>query len=213
MIESSSSSWSQAATFGALSTASEFFPNHAKDVPGNDTVHLNSTFSLPTFPLGINRGPGELQSMNMVGLGVNSSLLNILLSAGAIASRTWALFHGWTGAESEHQMDGSLVLGGYDAAKLTGNNITLPFTEDQACATHLVVVITDIKMKLKNGSNTSILGSSAGSAIKACISPDYPIMSLGADIWKSFVNISNVTEMGRSFGINFYGMLISTNGS
>ena len=211
LIESSSVSWSQAASFGALNTASEYFPDHAKDVPGNDTFHLNSTFSLPTFPFGISRLPAG--SMNMIGLGTNSSLLNTLLSTGAIASRTWALFQGWTGAESEHQIDGSLVLGGYDTAKMTGSNTTIPFTQDQSCATHLVVVITDIKMNLKNGSNPSILGSSAGSAIKACIAPEFPIMSFSIDIWNSFKSVANVDDIGRSYGINFWGMIISANGS
>ncbi len=215
-VESSSTSWGQAASFRALSAARETYGDHDQDLPGNDTIHLNSSLALTTFPLGISRVPtekGNYDMMNSIGLGSNSTLLNALVSAGDIASKTWALSQGWTGAESSQQMDGSLVLGGYDMAKVTGNNITLPFSEDQNCISHLIVTITDIKMNLKNGSNPSILGSSVGSAIKACISPDRPVMSLSSDIWGLFVKISGVHEMGRSGGINFWGMSISVNGA
>jgi hypothetical protein len=83
-----------------------------------------------------------------MGLGTNSTLLNALISAKAIASRTWGYSQGWTGAEAENQVDGSLVLGGYDAAKTKGNNVTVPFSNDPHCVSNLVVTISDIKMNL-----------------------------------------------------------------
>ena len=212
-VESSSTSWAQAASFAALSTARETIGDHDQDLPGNDTVHLNSSLALTTFPLGISRVKDTYGSMNSIGLGSNSTLLNALVSAGTIASKTWAFFQGWTGAESNQQMDGSLVLGGYDKAKVMGNNITLPFSESLNCISHLIVTITDIKMNLKNGSNPSILGPSAGSAFKACIKPDVHVTGLSSDIWSSFVGISGVHEIGRSDGINFWGMLISAKGA
>ena len=112
-----------------------------------------------------------------------------------------------------YQMDGSLVLGGYDAAKVTGNNITIPFSYDQNCPSHLLVTISDIKMNLKNGSNPSIIGTSADSAFKACIQPDYPVITLNMSIWRSFLGVSDAIPIDRSLGINFFGMTISVNGS
>lgn len=110
-------------------------------------------------------------------------------------------------------MDGNLVFGGYDAAKIAGNNITLPFITDSHCPEGYIVTISDIKMNLLNGSNPSILGPSAGSALRACIGPGYPLMSLSQDVWDAFVKVSGVREVGRSNQTNFFGMLIATDTS
>ncbi len=134
--EASSASWVQAPNNGTLSTATEILPDHEGDVFGNDTVHLNSTLDVTGFTFGLNRGIGGAvgDEMNSVGLGTNSTLLNALVLAKVIASRTWGYSQGWTGAEAEHQIDGSLVLGGYDAAKAKGSNVTVPFSTDPHCA-------------------------------------------------------------------------------
>ena len=55
-------------------------------------------------------------------------------STSIIASRTYRYFKGWTGAYAEYQTDGSTVLGGYDAAKVTGSDITLQFASSDDCA-------------------------------------------------------------------------------
>ena len=123
--------------------------------------------------------------MNTLGIGRNSTLLNTLFSAGAIASRTWSYWHGWAGAESQHQIDGNLTVGGYDAAKTLGTNVTLPFTnsEPENCPSGYIVTITEIKMNLKNGSSPSILGASnKGSAMRACVDGLFPTMMLSEDI-------------------------------
>lgn len=151
--------------------------------------------------------------MNSMGLGANLTLLNALVSTKAIASRTWGYSQGWTVAEAEHQVDGSLVLGGYDAAKTKGNNLSVPFSNDPHCVSKLVVTITDIKVNLRNGSNPSLLGSSAGTALRGCISPDYPLISLSEDIWHSFVSIAGDKEMGRAYDTNYRGLLVSARGS
>ena len=62
-----------------------------------------------------------------LGLGRNLTLLNALISAGVIASRTFLIFQGWTGSQTQYQTDVSLILGGYDSTKVTSNNITLSF--------------------------------------------------------------------------------------
>lgn len=100
--------------------------------------------------------------MNTVGVKTNSTLLSYLVSIGAIVSKSFGLFQRWTGVQSQYQMNGGLTLGGYDAAKITGNNITLPLTLQYYCYSGLVTSITDIRMNLTNGTNSSICGPSQG---------------------------------------------------
>lgn len=209
--QQASTTFSKASSLQALNTATETFPDHKNDVYGSDTLAVNSTLSLVNFPFGVNRG--NVDKQNSLGVGRNSTLLNALVSNGAISSRTWSFWNGWIGAETQHQMDGSFILGGYDAAKISGRNITLPFSTENDCLRGYVVTISDIKLNLINGSTSSIFGPSHGAAMKACVAPDYPIMSFSIDIWTAFVDASGVTEIGRSFGTNFYGMLIAANTS
>lgn len=210
--DQTSSTYSKAASLQALNSATETFPDHKNDVYGNDTLGVNSSISLAKFPFGRNRG--GIDGHNLLGMGRNSTLLNALVSEGAISSRTWSFWNGWTGSQIEHQLDGSLVIGGYDSAKIsTGRNITVPFTDSPHCARGYLVTVSDIKMNLVNGSTPSIIGTSDGSAMQACIAPDYPIMTLSVDIWNAFVEVSGVVEVGRSLGINYFGMLIDNNTS
>ncbi len=209
--QQASTTYSKAGSFQALNTAGEAFPDHKDDVFGSDTLEVNSTISLANFPFGVNRGKSD--NRNGLGMGRNSTLMNALVSNGTISSKSWSFWNGWTGAEAQHQMDGSLILGGYDAAKISGRNITLPFSNENDCSQGYLVTISDIKLNLVNGSTPSILGPSHGSAMKACVAPDYPIISLSIDIWTAFVEASGVTELGRSFGTNFFGMLIANNAS
>lgn len=215
--EGSSTSWN-ATTYSALNTAAEAVSDQGSDLWGTDIVKINTTFSLPSFPIGIFRSdaPNSAGAGNMdtLGLGRNSTLLNVLSSVGVIASRTYGYFQGWTGAYAQYQTDGSLVLGGYDAAKVTGSNVTLPFAPSAACNNGYVITVTDIKMNLKNGSNPSIIGQSAGSSLKACIEPDFGPITLSEDIWWAFTNITGVGEIGRSLSpLNFFGMLIPAGGA
>ncbi|KAK3178707.1 hypothetical protein OEA41_000844 [Lepraria neglecta] len=215
--EGSSTSWN-ATTYSALNTAVEAVSDQGSDLWGTDIIKINTTFSLPNFPIGIFRsdapnsaGAGNIDTL---GLGRNSTLLNVLSSVGVIASRTYGYFQGWTGAYAKYQTDGSLVLGGYDAAKVTGSNVTLPFAPSAACNNGYVITVTDIKMNLKNGSNPSIIGQSAGSSLKACIEPDFGPITLSEDIWWAFTNITGVGEIGRSLSpLNFFGMLIPAGGA
>ncbi|CAF9938052.1 MAG: hypothetical protein ALECFALPRED_007489 [Alectoria fallacina] len=209
--EGSSTTWSPA-NVTAIRTASESTSDQDNDTWGSDTLLVNSTLSVPDLPLGIFRGSTDYQ--NTLGLGRNSTLLNALVSAGAIISRTFSIFQGWTGVQTQYQTDGSLILGGYDSAKITGNNVTLPFTVEDACNNGFVISVTDINMNLKNGSNISIIGQSQGSAMRACIEPNFSPITLSEEIWWAFTNVTGVAETGRSASpINLWGMMIPANGA
>lgn len=211
--EGKSSTWTKASSLAALDTAEENNSNLDNDVYGSDDLTLASNLTLSKYPLGVARVDAE--EMNVVGVGINSSLLTALESTGAISSRSWAYWHGWTGDNASTQLDGNLVLGGYDSKKTTGSNLTLPLSHQPHCVSGLVITVTDIVLNLASGSNKSIIGSSDGSAFQACVSPDYPHMSLSSDIWDSFLTVSNSTPAGRSAkgGFNFRGMLIDSDGA
>lgn len=211
-----SSSWSQAESFESLHIKAEKPDNgHEGDLFGTDNMSIISTLSLPDYPLGLYSGC--YGTMNRLGLGPNSTLLNAMSTAGYIASNTWSFFQGWTGADAEHQIDGSLVLGGYDANKIGDNNITVPFTDDLRCPGGLMVTIADIKMNLKNGSSLTIMGPSAGDSLKACIKLDKPnVVALPRYYWDRFFTISEVqgaVSSERSLGLFFWAMLISADGA
>lgn len=142
-------------------------------------------------------------AQNFLGLAKNSTVLNRLSWAGLIASRAWGYYQGWTGAETEHQRDGSLVLGGYDKAKTIGENTTFPiFDENRNCTSGLAFSVADIKMNFLNGTDVSILGPSPGAAINACLTTISPLISLPVDIFDSFVQFSEMNVLGQSYGIN-----------
>ena len=107
-------------------------------------------------------------------------------------------------------MDGSLVLGGYDAAKATGPNSTQSITTNQGC--NFFVVVTAINMNFPNGTNFNILGSSHGAALRMCVSPMYPIIAIPLDIWQKFAGYAGGTYIGRSVGENIWGEVFGVNG-
>jgi hypothetical protein len=147
-----------------------------------------------------------------IGLGRNSTLLNALVSTGKIASRSWAMFWGRQGATADAQMDGNFVFGGYDRAKASGANFTQGLVySNTACSTGMLVTITDISLNWDNGTTTSLYDGSQSAAMSACIVPDYPVL-MTIPYEPYFNRFSGITgdsilSFGRSFGINYYGML------
>jgi len=201
-----SSIWSQAVGQNASEGTQEHpFVDATTDIWGNDVLQLNSSVSFKNFSLAVTGT--KVWNMNAMGLGRNSTMLNALHSAGTITSRSWSLFWGLTGADANSQMDGSLVLGGYDAAKVTGDNFTDHLYIDKGCITSFLVTVTDIVMNLPDSSKISILGTSSGAAMRMCIQPEIPLITLPADVWSAFANHSGGTFISRSLGINGYGML------
>ncbi|KAL8928204.1 MAG: hypothetical protein Q9208_001914 [Pyrenodesmia sp. 3 TL-2023] len=184
---------------------------------GTDTFRINSTLALEDFPIGVAR---TTSLFTEVGLARNSTLVDALYAKGAIGSKSWGLSMGWQGADPLHQADGSLVLGGYDIAKTNGNNSTYPISGDNArgdCPGGLVVTIRDIVLNQKNGSSPSILPSSAGSVLQACIDPAFSVLQFPSDIYETFLDntysplVADTYRSGRarSTGVNFWGMLFA----
>lgn len=167
---------------------------------GTDTVQLNTLFSLKDITLSVRRN--YFNVMQIVGLSRNSTLLDTLLSARSIASKTWSMFWGLTGGDATSQMDGTLIFGGYDAAKAGGANITIPLSDpharsvyDNPCGSSLVVNVTGITMNLTNGSSKDILGSTP---LQMCIDASYPLITLPGEVWTNWVSVDLSPPINRS---------------
>lgn len=112
-------------------------------------------------------------------------------------------------------MDGNFVFGGYDRAKVSGANFTQGLIySNPACSTGMLVTITDISLNWNNGTTTSLFDGTQSDAMSACIVPDYPVlMTIPYEpYFGRFTDYTAnaVSSFGRSFGINFYGMLYTS---
>ncbi|KAH1669990.1 hypothetical protein KXV79_001448 [Aspergillus fumigatus] len=200
-------------------TSTDSYPTDSSPYPSleifSDTLTLTPSINVTRFSIGMPKsGWGEqgYHPQAAIGLGRNSTLLNALVSTGKIASRSWAMFWGRQGATADAQMDGNFVFGGYDRAKASGDNFTQGLVySNPACGTGMLVTITDISLDWNNGTTRSLYDGSQSAAMSACIVPDYPVlMTIPYDpYFKRFSDITgdSILSYGRSFGINYYGML------
>ncbi|RJE19215.1 hypothetical protein PHISCL_08440 [Aspergillus sclerotialis] len=180
---------------------------------GTDKLTLNSNTTLEDYLIGVPRddwGEQGYHPQAAFGLGRNSTILNALYSAGHIASRSWAMFWGRTGATADAQQPGSFVFGGFDRAKTSGENYTdvLNYSNED-CPTGMLVTVTDLVLDFTNGTKASLFDGLRSSAMAACIVPDYPVlMTLPREpYFNKFQRLTNQFITSRSFGINYYGMV------
>ncbi|MCJ1246093.1 hypothetical protein MMC30_003297 [Trapelia coarctata] len=67
-------------------------------------------------------------------------------------------------------------------------------------------------MNFPNGTNYNILGTSHGAALRMCISPMYPIITIPFDLWQNFQSYAGGTYIGRSIGENIWGEVFAASG-
>ena len=154
-------------TFRALSTHIWYNDWVTDTLQAENTTLEDFPIGMPGFDVG-----GIFDTQANIGLGRNSTLLNALHDKGHITSRTYSFRWGLNSASSSLSMDGQLVLGGYDAAKVTGLNITqklLPSTV--GCGSGMYLTVTNIILGFPNGTQADML---APSVITACIQLDFP---------------------------------------
>ena len=201
--QNDSSTWSQQSTFAAAGAPPDFpIPafNFTITGTGNDAFWVNSSNILQSFPFGTTT---QGLSINSIGVGRNSTLLSALQNVGAIASQTWSLFWGLTGEDESTQMDGEVVLGGYDKAKVTGKNLTVPITLGTDCRTNLVVTVDSIDMGFKDGTTQTLLTS----PIRMCLDPSFAVITFSAEILNKFTDGAGGIFQGRSEGTATNGLL------
>ena len=161
-----SSSWTEAPSLSSLSTATENNPALENDVFGRDTVTINPSLKFDSYSIGCHQS--RWRRIEYFGFW-NQFGLTALSTAGVLASRTWGYFHGWTGTGATTQLDGNLVLGDYDKAKIIGTNLTLPLSLEPNCVSGLLITVSNVVLNLRNGSEVSIMGGSKGRALRGCV--------------------------------------------
>jgi hypothetical protein len=141
-----------------------------------DTLRAGNT-TLKDFPIGMPRFEfgGIFDTQANIGLGRNSTLLNALRETGRISSRTYSFWWGINSASPANSMDGQLVLGGYDAAKVMGPNITQKLLPSATqCGSGMYVTVTNMILGFPNGTKADML---APSLYSACIQLDWPTVA------------------------------------
>ncbi|KAF4451229.1 hypothetical protein F53441_5772 [Fusarium austroafricanum] len=172
-----------------------------------DKFKLEGSAEIEEFPFGIptSKWDSTYTTLSPLGLGKNSTYLNALRKAGKIGSRVWSIF--WGRMWITESLDGSLVLGGYDEKKVTGENYTAPlvhnhFDADEGCWTGMRVTLTDIQVNYLGGSNVSIFPS--GTNLKCCIDPaNHLLLEAPAPIIKNFESVSGLETNYSSSAIHW----------
>ncbi|KAF2970996.1 hypothetical protein GQX73_g2552 [Xylaria multiplex] len=178
-----------------------------------DVFKLNDNVSIDGFAINVPLSDWKEEGyrpMMGLGLGSNSTVLSALKTGKHIASRVWSMFYGLTGADDYAQLDGILVLGGYDKAKVSGQPYTMDLQIQPNCPTGMLLTIDDMILHFPNGTSASMVTPS-GSGFSSCITPEYPgLMTLHYDPY--FVEFERITETyisDRTFGLEYYTMLYS----
>ena len=187
--------------------------NVTNDVIGSDVLTLNTSAKLENFTFHFPRQRYSAVTMNSIGLGSDSTLLTALQNTSQIASRSFSYFQGLTGEDLPHQMDGNLLLGGIDQAKMQGTNYTSPLVRSANCNSALLVTITDIEMTVPGtGEAISIIGDFRGSAIQACIHTDNTLINIPLDVWDNFASNASGDYLGRAYGLKPFGAKYKADG-
>lgn len=147
--------------------------------------------------------------LHALGLGSNSTYLNALRSAGHIGSRVWSIF--WGRMWIDEPLDGSLVLGGYDGEKVIGKNYTAPldyadYTGTGGCWTGMKVIISDIKVNFRDGSDESIFPSNT--ALPVCLVPQRQLLLEAPNSYvDKFEKITRINHTDISYGLHWSARL------
>lgn len=136
---------------------------------GNATLE-NFPIGMPGFDFA-----GIVNTQANIGLGRNSTILNALKDANLISSRTYSYWWGLNSAAEANSMDGQIVFGGYDAAKVKGANFTQKLLPSSlACPSGMYLTVTNMELGFPNGTKADML---APSTLSACIRLDWPAIA------------------------------------
>lgn len=173
---------------------------------------LSSNLTLSRFPVGIPRvplGDSNYNPQAVLGLDSGSTLLNALKNGGHIGARIWSMFWGLTGATSSTKMDGNFILGGYDAAKVSGKAYNYSIDSGDGASCEYMVTIQDMLLNFPNGSASSLFDGVQSQLLQACIDTSFPtLITLPYEpYFANFEKMSGMTCANRSFGVNYYGII------
>lgn len=170
----------------------------------DDLVMSNATLS--SYPIGMPGYDfgGSYNRQAAIGLGHNSTLLQRLKDQGSIASRSWSYWWGIDNSASRSAMDGQIVFGGYDAAKVVGEPFTQPLQNSSTnCQSGMYLTLTNLLLNFPNGTSSDLNPSSA---LTCCLQPDFPaVMTIPAEpyYWR-FQNVTETGFMNKSLGTYWF---------
>jgi hypothetical protein len=157
-----------------------------------------------SFPIGIPRIEWDtgFTTMHALGLGSNSTYLNALVAANQIPSRVWSFFWGRTWTRNT-DMDGSVVLDGYDEQKVFLDNLTQPldYYGENGCWTGMMVTVADIKVNFRDGNERSVMPQNV--KVSSCIVPQLQLVWEGPpDIISEFQRVTGIEDGGTVNGFH-----------
>jgi hypothetical protein len=159
----------------------------------SDVIRISQDTSLPNFPIDVTVASGSRR--NMLGVGPNSSVLGYLRNSKKIKSNVWSYFEGLYGLQESENMDGHVIFGGYDAAKIRGAAFTQrKSTSAQGCPTNLVISVSDVSLDI-NGESLSLVGNLPGLGIQMCIDPSFKLLSFPLQVWRNFKQSAGGAEV------------------
>ncbi|KAI0444574.1 aspartic peptidase domain-containing protein [Xylaria telfairii] len=175
-----------------------------------DSLNIGSVKIAKPYPFGVPRLSWDhgYTISHALGLGSNSTLLNILVQTNQIGSRVWSIFWGRMWVDPEDAIDGSLVLGGYDTQKIIGKNYTQPldYSDTTGCWTGMKVQVSSVKLNILNGDEVELLPQNT--IVDTCIVPQRQLLLEGPEaIVDAFENETKMSHIGRSFGIHWSAYL------
>ena len=166
--------------------------------------------NLKGFEFGLRTSAGP-QSVNKaeLGLGNSSTFLRTLAKGGFIASQMYSFF--WGTEVASETRDGSLTLGGYDEALITGlPNTTTSFDRtNQQCREGMIVQISGLVLQTPEGEKSDVMAGLGET--QACVVPTLSrVLSLPTVYWEKMQKFMGVElspyGTGTSGGI-FYSIV------
>jgi Eukaryotic aspartyl protease len=183
---------------------------------GSDTFTINGSLTVEQYPFGVPRTDQmQFLDFSQLGMGKDSSLLTMLRNQGSIASRSFSLYWGETGMSSDHQLDGNLVIGGLDEAKISGENYTTQMDHGSPCPSGMLLSVTDMSLVFPSGASRSIMAAAVGQSVNYCLAPEYPIITMPQPIFEQWVaahpgSATDGNADGRAGGFpNVWGLVYS----
>lgn len=121
-------------------------------------------------------------------MGLNSSFLEACVDAKVAPSKAWGL---WAGSRSLDPVDGELVIGGWDTARVDGEPTYYPigsWSVERPCP--LQVTITGLDYNDVSGTSQSLFSNSS-QTLAACIEPFEHSFNFPPDITQRFADVTN----------------------
>jgi len=188
----------------------------ASSLGGTDVLSVGDGDSalVDAMPIGVPRFNWDhgYTTLHTLGLGSDSVFLDALVKAGKIPSHVWSFF--WGRPEGPSQVDGSVVLGGYDRRKVTGSNYTqrLDYSEATGCWTGMKVTISRIEANFRNGSNFNIIDKDQ--PLSVCIVPHRQhLLEPPQAVLEAFLDITSMTSTNASDGLQITDRVIDNTSS